>query len=376
MDDMEKLKEALVVQSNKLIEASYRLRIGQQKFLRLMASRIKKDDEDFKSYEFKISDIMQLFDIKTQTSYTEIPKQLRELMGNVLTFKVGKTTTLVPFLAFAQHDDGSGIVKVQFHPVLKPMYLCLNKENPFTIYELSNALKLRSTYSLRVYELLKQYQKIGYRVLSIDDIRGLFELQPTEYVRYNDFKRFVIVQAQKEINDKTDICFDFEELKEKRKVISIRFIIKSNIRPIDEVCATKADKYADKQEKASTELIREIKAIFKSIVEYDLSDKSAVDILKCATKHKEYGSNPIDLIKEVAEYSKTQNIDKNFIGWFKNTVSNYEKPRKALNTDTFSNYDQRKYNFEELERKLLGWDSATDEVTGEKYLQGAIKVDE
>ena len=228
MEKMESMKNALVVQSNKLIEASYRLRLGQQKFLRLMASRIKKDDADLKSYEFKVADIMELFDTKNQSNYSEIPRQVKELMGNVLTFKVGKKTTYVPFLALAENDEGSGILSVQFHPVLKSMYICLNKENPFTIYELANTLKLRSIYSLRFYELLKQYQKIGSRVISIKDIRNLFELTTTEYERYNDFKRKIIIQAQKELKEKTDISFEFEEIKTGRKVTSIKFYINQN----------------------------------------------------------------------------------------------------------------------------------------------------
>ena len=36
---------------------------------------------------------------------------------------------------------------------------------------------------------------------------------PKKFVKYNDFKRFVLLTAQKELKEKTDICFDFEEIK-------------------------------------------------------------------------------------------------------------------------------------------------------------------
>jgi len=365
MEKMENMKSALVVQSNKLIEASYRLRIGQQKFLRLMASRIKKDDEDLKSYEFKVADIMELFNTKNKSNYSEIPRQIKELMGNVLTFKEGKRTTYVPFLALAENDEGSGILSVQFHPVLKSMYICLNKENPFTIYELSNTLKLRSIYSLRFYELLKQYQKIGSRVMRIEDIRKLFELTATEYIRYNDFKRKIIFQAQKELKEKTDIYFEFEEMKTVRKVTSLKFYIKtnkSNIKAIDEICVTSERKCTTEEEKYSTRLINEIKAILKENIT-GLEAKSILDAAK----------GDINTIKE--KYNLAKNVSKidNIVGWIlKALKEDYQIPKGKIKAGGFNDYEQRAYDFDALEKKLLGWDSNKTDDAGEEYQQGTL----
>jgi len=368
MEKMENMKSALVVQSNKLIEASYRLRIGQQKFLRLMASRIKKDDEDLKSYEFKVADIMELFNTKNKSNYSEIPRQIKELMGNVLTFKEGKRTTYVPFLALAENDEGSGILSVQFHPVLKSMYICLNKENPFTIYELSNTLKLRSIYSLRFYELLKQYQKIGSRVMRIEDIRKLFELTATEYIRYNDFKRKIIFQAQKELKEKTDIYFEFEEMKTVRKVTSLKFYIKtnksnkSNIKAIDEICVTSERKCTTEEEKCSTRLINEIKAILEENIT-GLEAKSILDAAK----------GDINTIKE--KYNLAKNVSKidNIVGWIlKALKEDYQIPKGKIKAGGFNDYEQRAYDFDALEKKLLGWDTNKTDDAGEEYQQGTL----
>lgn len=77
----------LVLQSNKLIEVSYKLKTNQQKFIRVMASILNYIDEDFKLYEFKIGDLMDIYGMKYKSKYTEIPKQIKELMSNVLKFK-------------------------------------------------------------------------------------------------------------------------------------------------------------------------------------------------------------------------------------------------------------------------------------------------
>ena len=48
------------------------------------------------------------------------------------------------------------------------------------------------------------------------------------YSIYNNFKNKVILQAQKELAEKTDISFEFEEIKTGRKVTGIKFCISSS----------------------------------------------------------------------------------------------------------------------------------------------------
>jgi plasmid replication initiation protein len=86
-------------------------------------------------------------------------------------------------------------------------------------------MRLRSVYSIRIYELLKQYQRIGKITITIDGLRSMLGIEPKEYHLYGDFKRFVILVAHKEINEKTDISFEFREKKLGRKVNEIEFII-------------------------------------------------------------------------------------------------------------------------------------------------------
>jgi hypothetical protein len=52
-----------------------------------------------------------------------------------------------------------------------------------------------------------------------------------EYIRYRDFRRWVLNVAQKELTEKTDISFEWKEEKIKRVCVAIEFIIKSQNRP-------------------------------------------------------------------------------------------------------------------------------------------------
>jgi len=363
VEEIKKVENKLVVQANSLIEASYKLKTSQQKFLRIMASMIKKNDEDLKMYEFKINELLELFQVKDQSKYKEIPKQTRELMGNVLTFKTDKKIIQVPFLNYCEYETGAGILRVQFHPFLKPFYLYLSKENPYTKYELKNILPLKSIYSIRIYELLKQYEKIGKRTIGIEKLRELFQIKKTEYVRYNDFKRKVLQQAQKELPLKTDISFEFEEIKTGRKVTSIGFNIKANTKAIDEVCATSEYKSKVGKEKHSTELITIVKSIFKENIT-DLQSNKLLDTAK----------GNINIIKQ--KYDLASNVPKidNIVGWMLDAIKkDYIAPKCKIKIDSFNNYEQRLFD-PTMESKLLGWDkNEINKDTDEEYQQGMIK---
>ena len=103
------------------------------------------------------------------------------------------------------------------------------KEKPwgYTSYKLSCHLNLKSNHSKRIYELLKQYEKIKTRRIPLEEIRLILGVED-KHKLYADFKRTVLVTSQKELKKKTDIYFKFEEVKARQKVIAINFKIFPN----------------------------------------------------------------------------------------------------------------------------------------------------
>lgn len=385
MNEIKNIENRLVVQANSLIEASYKLKPSQQKFLRIMASMITKNDEDFKMYEFKISELIELFEVKDQSKYKEIPKQTRELMGNILTFKTDKKIIQVPFLNYCEYELGEGILKVQFHPYLKPFYLYLSKENPYTKYELKNILPLKSVYSIRIYELLKQFEKIGTRTIEISQLRNIFQIKPTEYTRYNDFKRFVLLQAQKEVPLKTDISFEFDEIKEKRKVTAIKFHIHSKNKnekktvaidepipgQIDMEEVLNSDSAAADEEPVDNmmtekELI-ELKAIF---TEHELSNQAICAIYEDSKKDME-------LVRECyLQCLENKGTIGNVVGYMRKLVKDFEPSiqHKPVKKNKFLNFPQTKYNFDEIEQ--LEMKRQVEKLRKEGIIPNEVKNDD
>ena len=91
----------------------------------------------------------------------------------------------------------------------------------FKKYELKTAMEFESTYSMRFYELLSnQKTPINY---SIEYIKEMFQVSD-KYKRINDFFRYVIEPAKKELDKCSPYTFHYETIKTGRKITGIRFI--------------------------------------------------------------------------------------------------------------------------------------------------------
>ena len=94
----------------------------------------------------------------------------------------------------------------------------------FTQYSLLSTLPMKSSYSFRIYELLKSYAFTKTHTFDIDDLKN--KLGASGYVNFKDFRIKVLEVATKEINEYTDLEIMWEPVKKGKKVIQIHFDIK------------------------------------------------------------------------------------------------------------------------------------------------------
>lgn len=57
-------KPQVIRKSNELIEARYKLSIAEQRLVLLLASEISPDDENFKSYQIRVTDFAKMFGLE------------------------------------------------------------------------------------------------------------------------------------------------------------------------------------------------------------------------------------------------------------------------------------------------------------------------
>jgi plasmid replication initiation protein len=219
--------------SNNLINASYKLNLMEHRLIALLIAQIIDADTEFQTFEISIKDFKTLFYDSKGSDYWHFKKSVDSLSKREVTItylnnnKIETITT--KWLSTAEYLNGFGIIKLCLSENLKPFLLQL-KDN-YTEYKLSNILKFKSLFSFRFYELLKQFQKIKHRIISVKELNKILGIEDTKRL-YADFKKRILKTAQKEINSQTDISFDFNEIKRSRFVSQIEFFIKSKSKKI------------------------------------------------------------------------------------------------------------------------------------------------
>jgi plasmid replication initiation protein len=340
-----------------IIEARFNLTRRQNDILDMVFASIENDDK--LKYQIDISKYSKLYNLKDKTNiYGSLKKTVKtfENKGFSITQKIdGKNEKRIYFSWFSsiEYIDKKEKIEIELGQKLKTLMLSAKKA---CFYQLKYSLNFHNIYSKRLYYYLKSYENsnkdgTGWRVDNLNELRAKLEC-PKSYDVYYEFKRFVLNPAYEEINGDSDISFEYEETKIKSKVTSLKFRIKTNKikEPVITIPTAYEEVSATSEENEEENLIEKVKNIIKNTTNIQMNNKSADEIYKSAIKHEERGNVPLELVREVAEYSKTQDIKKGFVGWFKTTVKNYQKPVQSLKKDSFTNYDQRNYDFDDLEK--------------------------
>lgn len=131
----------------------------------------------------------------------------------------------------ADYDElnGTGKLKVSFHPDVVPYILSMFKEGKYTKVFLKYALPIRSLYSVRIYELLLQHKSFGVRDISLDELRFFLDIPDNKFKQWINIKQRILTPAQKHLAQYTDIKFEFYPNQRGRKVVGIHFIIIQNL---------------------------------------------------------------------------------------------------------------------------------------------------
>lgn len=273
-----------IFQHNNLVEARYSLTLQEKRLILWLISKIQPNEEDFKKHELAVQEFMNLMELTGKANYKELQKITLGLMKKVLVIKrpEERTLTQVNWINYAHYEEGTGKIEVSFSDAMKPFLLHLKDQ--FTAIEITDLMQFTSIHAIRVYELLKQYQDIGERTLTIEEIKKCCGVE-NKLKKYSDFEKRLILIAQREINEKSDIYFDFERIKPSRKIVAIKFIIRKN----------KAYELRNNPDKQPKEQLR-TPPIVDTLKEFGLSRKIINQILKEHTKQEiQDAVNAVDL---------------------------------------------------------------------------------
>ena len=217
-------KNDLVVKSNQVIEASYTLTTIEQRLILSAIAQIPKGEPvtDEVIYTVSVADL-QKFGANETTAYRDLKESVSRLFDRSIVLRSSDRTSRTRWVQKIDFMDSRGVIGIRFSKDILPFLSNLSTE--FTKYLASDLIGVTSTYAIRLYELLVQYQSICKREISVVDLRWMFELQ-NKYPVWADLKRWVIDQAVKEINEFSPLSVTYETKKTGRKITSINLRFK------------------------------------------------------------------------------------------------------------------------------------------------------
>ncbi|MBD3795929.1 MAG: replication initiation protein [Campylobacterales bacterium] len=211
-------------QSHLIINSKYALTSSEINLILTLLTAIKKEDEDFKDYQFTLAN----FNEKTskKITSTDLKSAIKGLMGKPLEIEESPTNwEIFHWFSYFRYKDG--LITCRFDKRLKP-YL-LEIKDRFVVSDLRMLLPIRSSYSKRMYLLLKEYSKIGKRTFNVEELQEVLKV-PKSFKVYSEFKKKVLKRAELDINKFTDLEIKLNDKNGKRgrKVVEVTFEIKKN----------------------------------------------------------------------------------------------------------------------------------------------------
>jgi plasmid replication initiation protein len=246
-------KNSLVVKSNSLINASYKLSLIEQQLLILAAIHAREKRQNLLENQdivITVSEFANAYGLPLNGSlYDNLKSATKSLFNRAVTIHDPEWVGLVRWVQGVFYKRDSSAIRLVFSKEVAPYLTAL--ESNFTSYPLEKIGNLTSVYAVRLYELLIQFKTTGLRILEIDELRNILGLT-TEYSLFKDLRVNVIELAIEQINQHTDIKVKYEATKTGRKFTHLEFRFKVKEEPkklttAQKVAKASSDKLTDEQ---------------------------------------------------------------------------------------------------------------------------------
>jgi plasmid replication initiation protein len=228
-----------IVKSNTLNEIrNSRMTVSQMRLFSVYLSKINPKDINSREVTFKLDEYIKIMDFK-QANITRLRETAKDLLRIIITIEERQKDDekLRPFCSFQlfkcfklyRNNDDEWVVNINCHDDVLPLMFELKKY--YFKYKLWNALQLSSTNQQRMYEILKQYEYVGAREISVKDLREFLGIEPEEYPRWDNFRQRVLDSAQEALANYTDIKFTWEIIGKRGKggkINTLKFNIEKN----------------------------------------------------------------------------------------------------------------------------------------------------
>lgn len=354
-----------VYKSHNLIESGYNFTLNEQRLTYLASkklkplyvnSNIKPSDmntylahKTFRNLRIYVSEFKDAFNLKSKSLYEKLRDTAASLKRKQIQYYQDDGSFVEKsWVITSKYNEEGKYVELTFHPELILDLLVL--KGRFGRMNFEATKYFRSSYSFRFYELLQNYAYRGWREFELEDLKYKLGISNTLYTKYHDFKKTVINPALKEINSYSNLDVSFTEKRKGRRIEVIRFeIFQKNKRiqtQIDDDTIT-SEQITKMSEIVGIELTsRQVSQITNLAIESIKENKIDMSFY-------DYIKFEVNVVKNISQKTTV----KNYLGCLLTAIKQYWKEDLEISKQLkFNNFEPREYDYDMLERKLLGWD--------------------
>ena len=232
----EKASRGLVIQKNELsrnLRYADRFSVllpAEKKTVLYLVSRINKGDTAFVPVRLKYTELAKIIRFGTRggrqaAGFRRYVEQL-----SLKKFWVAGADGSGSFREYTSwienpkiYEDGT--VELCLNRSLAP-YLLDAERSPFTMCRFGYIMNLMKKHSIDLYLYFKSIENCGRWETFPECLSGL--LGTSSYDRFSDFEERVLAPSVDEINEKTDICVDYDVVRSGRRVESVCFTVRGH----------------------------------------------------------------------------------------------------------------------------------------------------
>ena len=242
---MSELFETAIVEKRNILNAvrSNSMTLQELRFFSIYLAKINPWDKSTRVVRFPIEDFQRIMGLGAGENISHFRYTVRHILQQVVEVPNENRTGYTAFQLFKRakvekNENDEWYVEFDAHDDALP--LMFDFKNRYFKYELWNALRLKSTNQVRMYEILKQYESLGKRELTVTELRELLGIDKNEYsgrTGWSDFKKKVLDSCQQALKEITDICYTYERGRVGKggKWLTIIFTIFKNENYIDQL---------------------------------------------------------------------------------------------------------------------------------------------
>ena len=218
-----------IYQANALTTSRFEFTACQLDILFMIMASLEKEDTINKKYAIRVMDIEAITGRKW--NYQQVRESTQNLGSQM--FEIGNYDDLVYTQLWLFQSvtffKGKGYFEVSLAE--KARELLFDLKDNYTVLQLKAALSCTSKYAKRIYTLACQWRTKGEILYSISDLKEILSLKDPkgikkeQFTHISQFEEKVLKIAKRQINEHTDINFDYKLIKRGRSFERIKFFI-------------------------------------------------------------------------------------------------------------------------------------------------------